>query len=310
MISSKITLPITLIIPTFNRPQSLLRTLKSINNLTFLPSELLIIDQSSDNLSFNLITSNLGGLNKDLNVKFLKHNPPSSSVARNIGIDKAKNEILVFSDDDVDYYNEVFKIIFDSYNKNQKLSLIAAYDKDHKFKLSSLLSILAFRKSLFQIFRGHVTKSILGNFPIIRIKAKTNWAMGFFFSIKKSICIQNNIFFDLTFKDYSYAEDLDFTYRYIKALNKNKLEAYFLPNIIVNHLVSKEFRIKDSQFYFIYLYNRYYIIKKNFNSSIIYIINFYISNFFFSIMLFLKNKKTYKNFSLAYKTFKKRIVNL
>jgi glycosyltransferase involved in cell wall biosynthesis len=302
---SKSYLEITLIIPTFNRPLSLLKTLKSINNLSFLPSEVIIVDQSS-----NADQINLKILKKEtpfLRINLIKEKIPSSTKARNIGLNQAKNDIIVFSDDDVDYNNEVFKIIDNEFLSDNRLSLIAAYDQDHRFKLSSLFGIILLRRSIFKLFSGHISKSIFGNFPIIKIRTNTSWAMGFFFSIRKKIAIQNNNYFDENFSGYSYAEDLDFSYNYINEAKKKGYKALLIPTIKVKHLVSNEYRILDSSYYFMYLNNRYYILKKYHESSKFHLLIFNTANFLFLIYLYFKNNKNFNNYLKALKNFKKTI---
>ncbi len=296
----KTLLPVTVIIPTLNRPQTLIKTLSSIQTKTYIPNEIIIIDQSDS----NLINQDFLSLMKiNLKIKIIYLSEKSIAKARNVGIRASINEIIAFSDDDIDFFNEVFYLIYINFLNDKKLNLIASYDKDHRFRLSSILGILTFRKSLFKIFFGHVTKSVLGNFPILKIKAKTEWAMGFFFCIKKSICFNHNIFFDDYFSSYSFSEDLDFTYRYIKNLQKYKLKAILLPDLVLKHLVSTEYRVKSVDFYYMYLNNRYYLINKLFHSSIIYKIHFSLSNFFFSLFLYVKSKNSYNNYLIAKKRF-------
>lgn len=296
--------PISLIIPTFNRPVSLIRTLISLQDKSFQPNEIIIIDQSN---SFNLDNNFLLIHNIHLKIRIIKNPKISISESRNIGLRESNNEYIVFSDDDVDFLNEVFQIIIDNFSQDKNLNMIAAYDVDHKFKITSLIGIFTFRKSLFKLFVGHVSKSILGNFPILKIRTTTEWAMGFFFSFRKSICTKYNIYFDESFSTYSFSEDLDFSYRYIRKIKEFNLIALILPEIKVKHLVSSEFRIKTIDFYLMYLKNRYYLIKKLFNSSSINKFFFNLSNFFFYLFLLSKSKNESKKFLIAKKEFLKSI---
>ena len=87
---------ISIIVPTYNRYESLNRLLKSIEKQKLKPNEVIIIDASEnkkrveyDNLNIKLISSN-----------------PSVCVQRNIGIEAATSDLLMFCDDDIELPND------------------------------------------------------------------------------------------------------------------------------------------------------------------------------------------------------------
>lgn len=85
---------ISVIIPTLNRPEILNETLDSILKQSILPSEVVIIDQSDDELTERVCR-------RYPIVRYLHTSEKSSTHARNKGIKESNGEILVFLDDDV-----------------------------------------------------------------------------------------------------------------------------------------------------------------------------------------------------------------
>jgi GT2 family glycosyltransferase len=89
--------PSSLIIPTRNRPAIVADTVASILAGEDVPTELVIVDQSDDQNAVlaTLITT------RECDVRYLWHPAVGVSRARNDGINAARHDILVFTDDDV-----------------------------------------------------------------------------------------------------------------------------------------------------------------------------------------------------------------
>ena len=99
---------ISTVIPTKNRPQDLFLALKSILSQTELPDQLIIIDQSDNKESFNIITKLDLKNNIDLTyildpkIKGLVH-------AKHVSLDYVKNELVSFLEDDIVLEKNYFK---------------------------------------------------------------------------------------------------------------------------------------------------------------------------------------------------------
>ncbi|TKJ26351.1 MAG: hypothetical protein CEE42_04795 [Promethearchaeota archaeon Loki_b31] len=92
---------VSLVIPTYNRLMKLFRLLKSLNRLTPLPDEVIIIDDHSTDQTPELLKrwKDLGnGICKKIVLKDQNKGPAHS---RNIGIELASNKLVAFIDDDV-----------------------------------------------------------------------------------------------------------------------------------------------------------------------------------------------------------------
>lgn len=101
----------SIIIPTLNRTEELERCIISLNNLLYKDYEIIIIDQSSNDETRNMIK-------RYNNVIYRKISISSSSAARNEGIKIAWGEYVCFLDDDAEYPEDYLNIILDSIEKN------------------------------------------------------------------------------------------------------------------------------------------------------------------------------------------------
>ena len=104
---------ISAVIPTKNRAQDLLLAVKSIMSQIELPNQLIIIDQSDSQESFNLI--NKLDIKKKLNLTYILDPKITGLVhAKHVSLDYVKNELVSFLEDDIvleqNYFKEVIKI--------------------------------------------------------------------------------------------------------------------------------------------------------------------------------------------------------
>ncbi len=113
---------ISLVIPTKNRSEKLKKLLYSVLKQTVLPKEVIIVDDS-DNLRTKELIKKLKKLflEKNIQIKYImpsENKKKSISRARNIGAKKAKGDIIVFIDDDVVIDKNYFKEILKVFEKN------------------------------------------------------------------------------------------------------------------------------------------------------------------------------------------------
>lgn len=90
----------SVVIPLFNKKNSILRALASIEEQTLLPSEVIIIDDGSTDGSTKVVDD---FVSETLEVYLEKQSNRGVSVARNNGIEKAKNDLVLLLDAD-DYW--------------------------------------------------------------------------------------------------------------------------------------------------------------------------------------------------------------
>lgn len=256
-------LPISVIIPTMNRPESLERTLKFMTEGNDVPHQVIIVDQSQKE---EVRIKNQEVLKKYItwieSQVYIYQNIPSLTKARNLGLSKATNEILVFADDDIDVNIDTLTNVVEVM-KNDKIAMIAGIDELTQ-QSSSDIGYLLGTKSFYKRKIGHVTYSMLGRYPDkIQQQIETQWAQGYFFVVRNSLIKKWNCKWDENLTSYAYAEDLDFSYGYYKRAYADGLRCVIDPKIKVKHLATLEYRIPGEKNIYMYVLNRVYLRHKH-----------------------------------------------
>lgn len=255
-------LPISVLIPTMNRPDSLERTLKKYMSAKFVPAQIIVVDQSETKEVANGNEDVLKNITHDIEWKYIYQKEPSSTKARNKAIKNANNEIIIFSDDDIDVHDDNLINVYNVMN-NKNISMIAGLDDNMALSQSKIGCLFGF-KSLKNIHIGHVTSSVFGKFPDrVDTETSTMWAMGFFFVVRKSLIDKWNMQWDEKLSGYAYGEDLDFSYTYYKKSKEANLRCIMTNKVRVLHLASQEYRTPSRKHMFMYVLNRYYLSNKH-----------------------------------------------
>lgn len=254
----KNTVSLTVIIPTMNRPDTLERTLAGYIKGSAVPDQIVIVDQTQTETTRQKVEK----LTKQYGGEYIYQEEPSLTAARNKGLSAARNDIVVCSDDDVDVYEDT---LINTYTTMQReeIALIAGLDDNanaSQTNIGYLLGTKSYRKRKI----GHVTKSVLGRYPdTVTGETETEWAMGYFFVIRKTLCDQWDIRWDERLVSYAYAEDLDFSWRYCNKAHSSGLKCVLSEQIRVRHMVSKEYRTPSAKSTYMYVVHRRYIAQKN-----------------------------------------------
>lgn len=259
---SENSVPVSVLIPTMNRPHALKRTLDGYLNAEFTPSQIVIVDQSvneTDSVAIKKILSNINGIE----IIYVHQEVPSLTKARNNAFKLATQEIIICSDDDIDVYSDTVKRVYDLMKNDSSVAMIAGLDDNMSMKQSKVGYIFG-TKSYKNRKIGHVTFSMLGRFPEnVSKKTNTMWAMGFFFVIRRSLASKWKLQWDEKLTEYAYAEDLDYSYGYYKKAKEERYECIMSSDIHVKHLASKEYRVTNRKSTFMYVLNRFYLSKKH-----------------------------------------------
>ena len=256
------TLPISVIIPTMNRPESLDRTLKCIAEAADVPQQIVVVDQSQNEETQELNKAVLAKYNKFESQVYDYQQTPSLTKARNLGLSLATKEILVFSDDDVDTPAFIFSNIA-SLMQDEKVAMIAGLD-DLTQQSKTNIGYFLGTKSYVNRKIGHVTSSMLSRYPDnVTSQIETQWAQGYFFVVRKSCLNRWQIRWDENLTSYAYAEDLDFSYAYYKQAKKEGLRCILDPNVHVKHLATLEYREPSAKSTYMYIVNRKYLAHKH-----------------------------------------------
>lgn len=264
---------ISIIIPTMNRYNSLKQTINKILKGDVCPTEIIIIDQSNEKED---LKNYLDKLPEQISIVYVEQQEPSLTCARNKGLLLAKNEIVIYSDDDVDVEKDTLSSIYDIFLESNDIVGIGAIDLNSTDKYSILSKCYDILFGTYKPYAksGYVLKSMIGKYPNkINGRVNTEWMMGYFFAINKTFVIKNNLKWDELLQSYAYPEDLDFSYRlYKKALLENK-KIILDENVKVSHLVTKEWRIASRKQSYMYVIHRRYLTYKYFETPIARVLN-------------------------------------
>jgi GT2 family glycosyltransferase len=256
------------VIASRNRQCELVNTIKSYLSSFYLPYEIIIVDQSDD---YQLTKKFINDINTAVNLKLIHLNRPSSTKARNVGIELSKNELIIFSDDDILVESNTIYNLYNIFSNEKQIGMIAGIninDIIRKKKLTSIYGYILGKKYLINN-RGYITKSMYGRYPDnIENRIETEWAMGYFFCVKKTILVKYKIKWDENLVSYAYAEDLDFSHRYYLACIKENLECILDPKVRVYHLASPIGRISNYKGVLMGIIHREYLSYKLNNSAI------------------------------------------
>lgn len=246
-----------------NRPASLGRTLEHFSSGNAVPSQIIIVDQTPDEHK-KLENQHLLEKYKERfdKIDYIFQETPSSTKARNIGLDSAENDIIVFADDDIDVKSETISNVYSIISQNN-IAMIAGIDELTACSSTSIGYFLG-TKSFRNRKIGHVTNSMLGRYPDnINKQIETQWAMGYFFVVKKSLVNKWGCRWDENLSGYAYAEDLDFSYNYYKHAKAERMKCVLDPGVKVKHLATLEYRIPSDKSLYMYVINRTYLCYKH-----------------------------------------------
>ena len=284
----------SLIIPTKDRPNKIIKLLKKLSIYKIKFNEILVIDSSR-----SFYSKKVKSYCKKKKYKYF-YSKASTSLQRNIGLKKSKsNKFIMFMDDDVVFFKDTFKNMNNFIKKNKNDISIAAFgfnqienikenffEKIKKMKFMELLNI-------YPSTPGKVSESGWHS-KIINLKEDViaEWVF-------TTICIYKKkdiagFKFDETFSEYSYLEDLDFSLN----LKKKNKKIFISSKAKFKHPEN----IDRSSFNFgkIEVLNRFKIIIKHKLSKKLFLIGLMLR---FLISLF-------KSFTLKIKYFLRAIGNI
>lgn len=282
---------LSIIIPTKDRYKFLHNSLITLSKNSKFFKEVLIIDSSNKKIKL---------LNKNL-VKNFKYkikifdSKPSISIQRNIGLRHVckRSNYVMFLDDDITFYNNAFYKIVTFIKKNTNYAGIGfnliIKKKENWIKDKLKKNKLIQKLNLYSEHSGDVTKSGWHTKAINLKKTKeVKWLPTQAVIYKKKILTKK--FFASKFGEYSYLEDLDFSYsiskigklvichsaKYFSNNNINRDSFFFGSKEIIN----RSFFIKRQN-----LSKNYFLL----GCILLTIKNFFLSIFMLKPKLFLRS---------------------
>ncbi len=257
---------ITVVIPTYNRPEVLRTTVESYLSGRVLPRQIVIVDQTSEPFDPAIIRNKRG-----VELGVVHSMTPSLTLARNIGARASSSDVILFSDDDIVVDGDSIAVLADAM-ADDALALVAGVDiaengvhgspEKPRFVRDVVGTLLGMKKPWRK--DGYIVRaSMRGRYPMsVSRRVPTEWAMGYFFCVRRSLMERWGVWFDEGMTRYAYAEDLDFSMRYCACAEKDGLSCVLEPNIYVHHLASTEWRTPSDEAVSYFVANRRRIARK------------------------------------------------
>lgn len=259
---------ISIIIPTKDRPQDLVKCLESVLSQTLLPDEIVIVDASDTE---KLDSSVIAELNKKIKTIYL-HTAAGLTHQKNVGAKACSGDIIFVLDDDVilekNFVKEIIKV-FDNDSERKVAGVCGRIDNPkvksrHGWLVNSLLAIYSvLMRTIAVVFlltkAGDGTFQVSGfaNHPCISSEAKRTEALsGGLTAWRKEILAEFK--FDENLHGYCFMEDADFSYRVSR-----KYVNIYTPYAKVIHCRSPAARNKSYQIEKMLIENYCYLFKKN-----------------------------------------------
>lgn len=275
---------ISIILPTKNRPHALHKAIKSIIKQTIKPDELIVVDQSIDNSSKNLIDS-LFKINCNIILNYVLDSKIDGLVnAKDFGVNISKGELILFMEDDVvlevDYLAEIIK----GFEANPLMVGCCGNITNHpKYNLLQKMIFHIFHLSLFKDNRIDFFGT---QYSHDKSFISTDKICGGISAWKRDVF--NNISFD-TKNNFHMLEDIDFSTR-VASFYGDKL--FINLNAKLEHnfsAINREF-FGPRQYRKVREYVIYYKKRRSIKNSLIFFIWLMIGLFFEATFESLKMK--------------------
>lgn len=257
----------SIIIPTFNNIFFLKKNLNSIFNQSFKNFEIIIIDNYSDDGTYEYIKK----IKKKKIIFIRVKNNGIIAKSRNLGIKVSKGKWLAFIDSDDTWLKKKLEIFYKAIKKNKDVILVSSLY--NLIKNNVIMYVHKFK------FKNNLYENLLLNGNCFSTSATV---------VKKKFLYDHKIFFNEN-KNFATVEDYDLWLNLVK----NKAKIFFIEKILTNNVDRCNSMSKNIQHFVNYLsVIRKHLFAKNnnFKSNYLIYIILYLKNFLRIIKFYVKNK--------------------
>jgi len=148
------TLPVSIVVATRNRAESLRRTLRSIVAQTELPAELIVVDTSSDAATKELCEADpLRGTR----TRYIKSSIAGAAAQRNQGVASATEPVIWFIDDDIIFEADCVERLWQALKSDPEIGGVNAMIMNQCYQPPGSMS-----RVMFTLMHGRYEKSFAG----------------------------------------------------------------------------------------------------------------------------------------------------
>jgi glycosyltransferase involved in cell wall biosynthesis len=244
----------SVVIPTMRREAILAATLDSLRRCDPAPHEVIVIDADPEGSSQPLVTE--FDHEVDPAVRYIR-SIASLTLQRNLGIEDATGDVLVFLDDDVDIKPDLFARLEEAYRDPDVVGATGRIVEPDSGRRGGR------RSALRRLLPGGGHEGTFTRYGYPRYlrdldtSADVEFMQGCFMSARRELAKQ--VLFDEELGGYALAEDEDFSYR-LSRLGRIR----YLPEIVIHHR-RLGFGSQDARrFGRLVVKNRAYLFRKNF----------------------------------------------
>jgi glucosyl-dolichyl phosphate glucuronosyltransferase len=256
---------VSVIIPTFNRPEHLDETLGALLGMSVLPDEVLVVDDSTDERVADLVRlRSQRFLKEGVSLRYMR-NPRErgSSAARNVGLEHTSSEIVMFLDDDVLLDRGYLDAVLDVYRAYPDAAGVQGHMHMYGegFDVQSVYNALrrAFALTYASEKGCEVLRSFKASYPV-RVEGveACSWLSGTNQTYRRSSL--GDLRFDERLRRYSLGEDLDLSFN-VGRRGEGKL--YIVAAARLVHREAGTERTGGDRLLYVDSVNSYYLFRKN-----------------------------------------------
>lgn len=227
---------VAIVIPTYNRPDDVDRTLDQMVKNKNIPGKVFVVDQSKDSRTKDVVKK----FTKKLPVKYIHLDKPSSSMAENRGVEEGIKtcSLILIIGDDIDLLPGYLKTLVAEFNDHPEVMGVGGADIPRQYNFNSPKHIIAnFLLGLFLLPHKRKNKFLItspyGNTesPVVtRDVRDAQWIPGF------NNCFRREIYQTYRFpkiKGYNLQEDIDCSYKVYRKFGEGSL--VITPRLKVVH---------------------------------------------------------------------------
>jgi len=244
----------SVVIPTMRREQILAETLASLEACDPPPDEVIVVDSDDAGSSQPVVTAFDQAFSRAVRYH---RTAPSLTRQRNLGIDDASGDVVVFLDDDVSVPSRLFAELEEVYDEGNVVGAtgkVVEPDDDRRLGPLSPLRRLLLGRGREGTFTRYGYPRYLGD---VDRPGDVEFMKGCFMSARREAA--TTVRFDEELTGYALAEDEDFSYR-LSRIGRIR----YAPEIVVEHRKLGFGSQDPRRFSRLVVVNRAYLFRKNF----------------------------------------------
>jgi len=235
---------VSAVIPTYGRPEDLSKLLNSLLRQAVKPLEIIIVDDKTPTDVIKVVCEEYKAKcqRANINLIYIKNlRKRSLTVARNVGTEKARGDVILFLDSDMILYPDFIEKILDVFKQNAHAIGVQGWMVNRRKAKFYYLVQTFYRIS----FLSHHTKDSCRFFEYPNALTKVincEWLCGGDMAFKRSIF--NEFQFDENLTKYSYMEDDLFSHSIFQKYPKS---LFITPHAKCIHTLSGEGRMESGE---------------------------------------------------------------